>query len=59
MLQAISLAMKALPLFLLLNQYPMMYFVSLHMFVSERNGYIYGETMVRSTFILPINMLAA
>ena len=50
--------MKALPLFSLLNQNPMMYFVSLHMFlINEGNGYIYKETKLRSTFTLPVNMV--
>jgi hypothetical protein len=56
MLQAITLAMKALSLFSLLNQCPMMYYVSPRMLVSERNGYIYWKRKVRCTFTLPINI---
>ena len=48
--------MKALSLFSLLKQYPMMYYVSLFMFVRERNCYIYRKTKVRCTFTLPINI---
>ena len=51
--------MKALPIYSFLNQYPMMYFVLLHMFVNEGNDYIYRETKVRSTFTLLVDMLAA
>jgi len=46
--------MKALPLFSFLNHNPMMYFVLLHMFVSEGNGYSYrenkGEKYIQFTY---------
>jgi len=46
--------MKVLVLFSLLKLYPMVYYVSLRLFLSGRNGYVYRKTKERCTFTLPI-----